>query len=43
MRVEMGFTYAEIAEALGGPSANAARMLVTRALVRMAEAMDESR
>jgi len=43
MRAEMGFTYAEIAEALGSPSANAARMLVTRALVRMAGEMDGSR
>ena len=41
MRVEMGFTYPEIALALGRPSANAARMLVARALVRLAEAMDE--
>jgi RNA polymerase sigma-70 factor (ECF subfamily) len=39
LRAEMGFTYQEIAEAIGSPSANAARLLVTRALVRMAEAM----
>ena len=41
MRVEMGFSYPEIAEALGSPSANAARMMVARVLVRMAEVMNE--
>ena len=40
-RLEMGFTYAEIAEAVGKPSANAARMAVARALIRLAEAMGE--
>lgn len=40
LRVEFGYTYPEIAEALGSPSANAARMTVARALVRLAEAMD---
>lgn len=39
LRVEMGFTYAEVAQAIGSPSCNAARMLIGRALVRMAEAM----
>jgi len=43
MRVEFGCTYPEIAEALGKPSANAARMTVSRALVRLAEEMDEHR
>ena len=43
MRVEFGCTYGEIAEALGKPTANAARMTVSRALVRLAEAMDEHR
>jgi RNA polymerase sigma-70 factor, ECF subfamily len=43
LRAELGFTYPEIAEAMGSPSANAARMLVTRGLVRMAEVMDGSR
>lgn len=38
-RVELGSTYAEIAEALGRPSADAARMAVSRALVRLAEEM----
>jgi len=40
LRVELEFSYPEIAEALGSPSANAARMLVARAFVRMAEVMD---
>jgi RNA polymerase sigma-70 factor (ECF subfamily) len=41
LRIELGFTYPEIATFLGSPSANAARMAVTRALARLAEAMDE--
>jgi RNA polymerase sigma-70 factor, ECF subfamily len=36
-RIELGYSYAEIAEALERPSADAARMLVSRALVRLAE------
>jgi len=43
LRVEFGYTYPEIAEATGSPSANAARMTVARALVRLAEAMDGRR
>jgi RNA polymerase sigma factor (sigma-70 family) len=39
LRVEMGFTYEEIAQALGVPSANAARMIVARAILKLAEAM----
>lgn len=35
-RVEMGLTYAELAEATGKPSADAARMAVSRALLRLA-------
>jgi RNA polymerase sigma-70 factor (ECF subfamily) len=42
LRVEFGYTYPEIAEALGKPSSNAARMMVARALVRLAEALDEN-
>jgi RNA polymerase sigma factor (sigma-70 family) len=38
-RVEMGCTYEELASNLGKPSADAARMAVTRALVRFAEEM----
>jgi RNA polymerase sigma-70 factor (ECF subfamily) len=36
-RVEMGLTYAELATATGKPSPDAARMAVSRALVRLAE------
>ena len=39
-RVELGFSYAEVAAALGKPSADAARMAVARALVKLATAMD---
>jgi len=38
-RVEMDNTYDELARNLGKPSADAARMAVTRALVRLAEEM----
>jgi RNA polymerase sigma-70 factor, ECF subfamily len=41
LRVEMGWSYQEIAEAVGSPSANAVRMTISRALVRLAEMMDE--
>jgi len=36
LRVEMGCSYAEIAEALGRPSANAARLHTARALLKLA-------
>ena len=39
-RVEFGLTYAEVAEALGKPSPDAARMAVVRALVKLAREMD---
>jgi RNA polymerase sigma factor (sigma-70 family) len=39
LRLEMGFTYEQIAEALEAQSANAVRMLISRALVKLAEAM----
>jgi RNA polymerase sigma-70 factor (ECF subfamily) len=39
LRLELGYSYSEIAEALDRPTDNAARMLVTRALVRLAEEM----
>jgi RNA polymerase sigma-70 factor (ECF subfamily) len=42
LRVEFGYSHREIAEAIGSPSANAARMTVSRALVRIAEIMDDS-
>jgi RNA polymerase sigma-70 factor, ECF subfamily len=38
-RVEMDGTYGEIAQALGKPSAGAARMAISRALLRLAEEM----
>jgi len=43
MRIEMGCTYEEIAQAVGSPSPNAARMTISRALVRLSEFMDELR
>jgi RNA polymerase sigma factor (sigma-70 family) len=38
-RIELGYTNQEIAELLGKPSANAARMAVERAIVRLAKEM----
>jgi RNA polymerase sigma-70 factor (ECF subfamily) len=38
-RVEFGLSYREIAEVLGKPSPDAARMLVVRSLVKLAEGM----
>lgn len=38
-RLEMGYSYEELAEALGKPSAEAARKTAQRALVRLAEEM----
>jgi RNA polymerase sigma factor (sigma-70 family) len=43
LRLEFGLTHSEIAMALCRPSANAARMLVARALVHVVEAMGEFR
>jgi RNA polymerase sigma-70 factor (ECF subfamily) len=42
-RVEVGLTYDEIAEALGKPSWNAARMATARALLRLAEELKRGR
>jgi RNA polymerase sigma-70 factor (ECF subfamily) len=39
-RVEMGYTYEELAESLGKPSADAARKAARRALVRLLTEMD---
>jgi RNA polymerase sigma-70 factor, ECF subfamily len=39
-RVEMDASYQEVAQALGKPSADAARMAVSRALLRLAEEMN---
>jgi RNA polymerase sigma-70 factor (ECF subfamily) len=38
-RIEIGYTYEELAEALGKPSADAARKAASRALVRLAAEM----
>ena len=40
LRLEMGYSYQDIAEALGSTSPNAARMVVARALVRLATSME---
>ena len=42
-RIELGLSHAEVAEALGKPSAAAAHMAVSRALVRLAEEMAHDR
>jgi RNA polymerase sigma factor (sigma-70 family) len=39
-RLELGLTHQEIAEALGKPSADAARMAIARAMLRLARAMN---
>ena len=38
--MEMGLSYQEIAEALGKPTPEAARMAVSRALMRLAREME---
>ena len=40
LRLEMGYSYDEIAEAIGSASPNAARMTVARALVRLSQEME---
>jgi RNA polymerase sigma-70 factor (ECF subfamily) len=40
LRLELGFSYSEVAEALAKPSADAARMAVARALVKLAKTMN---
>jgi RNA polymerase sigma-70 factor (ECF subfamily) len=42
LRIELGLSYEEMAEALVRPSANAARLLVSRALVRLAREMRDT-
>jgi RNA polymerase sigma-70 factor (ECF subfamily) len=42
-RVEMGASYAEIAQLIGRPSADAARMVVSRALLRLAKEIVDGR
>jgi len=41
LRLEFGLSYAEIAEAMSRPSANAARMLVVRVLAQLAERLGD--
>jgi RNA polymerase sigma-70 factor (ECF subfamily) len=41
-RVEMGYSYEELADALGKPTSEAARKTARRALVRLAQEMDRS-
>jgi RNA polymerase sigma-70 factor (ECF subfamily) len=41
-RFEFGLSHQELAEALGKPSADAARMTVARAVVRLARAMEQA-
>lgn len=43
LRVELGLSHEEIARLIEAPSANAARMKVARALMRLAELMNEHR
>jgi RNA polymerase sigma-70 factor (ECF subfamily) len=43
LRIELGFTYQQVADAIGSPTANAARMMISRALVKLAEEMKEFR
>jgi RNA polymerase sigma-70 factor (ECF subfamily) len=42
-RIEMGYTYQELADALGKPTADAARKATHRALIRLAEEMRRGR
>ena len=41
MRLEFGYSHAEIAEAIGSPTANAARMVVARALAELAAKLND--
>lgn len=42
-RIEMGMSYEELAQSQGKPTANAARMAVSRALLRLAKEMERAR
>jgi RNA polymerase sigma-70 factor (ECF subfamily) len=42
LKVELGYSYEELAQALGKPTAEAARKAAARALVRLAEEMKAS-
>ena len=41
LRIEFGYSHQQIAEAMDKPSANAARMVVARALLQLARKLDE--
>lgn len=41
LRIEFGYSHQQVADAIGKPSANTARMTVARALVELARAMHE--
>jgi RNA polymerase sigma-70 factor (ECF subfamily) len=41
LRIEMGFSHQEVADALGAPTPDAARMIVARALARLAELLPD--
>lgn len=43
LRVEFGYTHGQVAEALGLASSDAARMLTARAVVKLADALNEHR
>ncbi len=43
LRLEFGFSHAGVAESIGSPSANAARMTVKRAILKLAEAMEHEK
>ena len=42
LRIEFGMSHGEVAQAMGKPNANAARMTVARALVRLARALADA-
>jgi len=42
-RIELGLSYAELGSALGKPSADAARMAVGRAILRLSDEMTRTR
>lgn len=42
LRLEFGYSFSQVAEAIDAPSANAARMVVSRAMVRLSESLSAS-
>ncbi|HYJ34503.1 MAG TPA: RNA polymerase sigma factor [Candidatus Binatia bacterium] len=42
LRIEFGYSHARIAEALGKPSTDAARVMVSRALIQLARKIDDA-